>query len=76
MGSSEDDDWILEEAYLASKVPGRQTVPRAEIWAVLLILRAWDGSYDLEVVTDATYTVCGMILQNRQKHSRGRNRDI
>ena len=29
---------IIEEAWLASKVPGRQTVPRAEIWAVLMVL--------------------------------------
>ena len=31
MGSGDGDDWIREEAFLASKVPGRQTVPRAEI---------------------------------------------
>ena len=54
----------------------RQTVPRAEIRAVLMILRAWDGSHDLEVVTYATYTVCGMVHIRRRKHNRGPNRDI
>ena len=70
-----EGDWIREEAFLAYRVPGRQTVPRAEIWAALIILRVWDGTHDLEVVTDATYTVCGMIHLNRRKNRRGPNRD-
>ena len=62
---------IIEEAWLASKVPGRQTVPRAEIWAVLMVLLEWDGSYDLQIITDASYTVQGMDALSRRKNGRG-----
>ena len=58
-----------EEAWLASKVPGRQTVPRAEIWAVLMVLMVWDGAYDLTIVTYASYTVKGMDNLARREHS-------
>ena len=69
-------DAVLEEAWLASKVPGRQTVPRAEIWAVLMVLMVWDGSFDLTIITHASYTVQGMDGLARRKNSRGPNRDI
>ena len=45
-------------------------------WAFVMMLRAWDGRHDLEVVTDAAYTVCGMVHINRRKHNRGPNREI
>ena len=61
---------------MASKVPGRQTVPRAEIWAVLMVLMVWGGAYDLQIVTDASYTVQGMDALARRKNGRGPNRDI
>ena len=41
-----------------------------------MVLMIWDGSYDLETITDASYTVCGMQLLARRKNSRGPNRDI
>ena len=61
---------------MASKVPGRQTVPRAEIWAVLMVLLVWGGTYDLTVITDASYTVQGIDDLARRKNGRGPNRDI
>ena len=70
------DKWVEEEAYLASPVPGLQTVPRAEAWAIYLVLQVWDGTYDLEILTDATYTVSGMDPYNRKKHLNGTNKDI
>ena len=70
------EDAIIEEAWLASKVPGRQTVPRAEIWVVLMVLLEWDGSHDLQIITDASYTVQGMDALSRRKNGRGPNRDI
>lgn len=76
MGDSETGGWIIAETYLAPKAPCRQTAPRAEIWAVLLILQAWGGAYDSWIVTDATYTVSGMLIDNRHKHRRGKNRNI
>lgn len=75
-GQEIDDEWIQEEAWMVSKVPGRQTVPRAEIWAVLMVLLVWDGAYDLAIITDASYTVKGMEGLARLKNSRGPNRDI
>ena len=41
---------VQEEAFIASKPPGRQTVPRVEIWVVLMILMVSDGSYALAIV--------------------------
>ena len=38
MGDSEDNPWIIEETYLASRAPGKQAVPRAEAWAIYLVL--------------------------------------
>ena len=64
------EDAVIEEAWLASKVPGRQTVPRAEIWAVLMVLLEWDGSHDLQIITDASYTVYGMDDLSRRKNGR------
>ena len=72
----EEGVWIREEAWMASKVPGRQTVPRAEIWAVLMVLMVWDGTHDLTIITDASYTVRGMEDLARRKNSRGPNRDL
>ena len=69
-------DAVVDEAWLASKVPGRQTVPRAEIWAVLMVILEWDGSHDLQIITDASYTIQGMDALARRKNGRGPNRDI
>ena len=76
LGDAENDPWVLEESYLFSRVPGKQTVPRAEAWAMYLVLQVWDGTYDLEIVTDASYTYSGMDLRNRHKHLKGPNSDI
>ena len=76
LGDAENDSWIMEESYLFSRVPGKQTVPRAEAWAMYLVLQVWDGTYDLAIVTDASYTYSGMDLHNRQKHLKGTNKDI
>ena len=65
LGETEEGQWVVEEAYLSSRVPGKQTVPRAEAWAMYLVLGIWAGTYDLEIVTDASYTYSGMDLRNR-----------
>ena len=57
-------------------MPGKQTVPRAETWAVYLVLLEWDGAYDLEIVTDATYTANGMDFHRRAKNLKGVNKDL
>ena len=43
---------------------------------MFLVLQVWDGTYNLEIVTDASYTYSGMDLRNRRKHLRGTNKDI
>ena len=54
-------EWcILDKAAVSAKVPGRQTVCRAEAWAVYSVLVAWSGSYHLTIATDASYSVSGM----------------
>ena len=75
-GEKVEGSWIEEETWLASKAPWRQTVPRAEIWAVLMVLVVWDWAYDPTVITDASYTVRGMEDLARRKNTRGPNRDI
>ena len=50
--------------------------PRAEIWAVLVVLMVWDGSYDLAIINNASYTVQGMDALARRRNGRGPNRDI
>lgn len=76
MGENENEAWITEEAYLASRVPGKQTVPRAEAWAIYLVVCEWDGSYDLEIITDASYTLRGMYFTSRGSNLKGTNKDI
>ena len=49
---------------------------RAEIWAVLMVLLVWGGTFDLTIITDASYTVQGMDDLARRKDSRGPTRDI
>ena len=41
-----------------------------------MVLMIWDGSYDLTIITDASYTVQGMGAPARTKNGRGPNRDI
>ena len=76
MSDNEEDPWIVEEAYLASKAPGKQTVPRADTWAVYLVLHEWYGAYDLEIITDASYTVSGMDFTRRASNLKGANKDL
>ena len=59
-----------------SKVPGRQTVCRAEAWALHNVIDAWPGNYALEIIVDATYSLSGMDLIKRSKHLKGANADI
>ena len=41
-----------------------------------MVLLEWDGAHDLQVITDASYTVQGMDALSRRKNGRGPNRDI
>jgi ribonuclease HI len=64
-----------EFALLFSRVPGRQTVPRAELWALFKLLERMSHGVSYRVYIDAQYVLNG--LANRGKHySEGSNGDI
>ena len=44
----------IDEAILIAKVPGKQTVPRAEAWAVNCVLEEWHGEMELIIITDVS----------------------
>ncbi len=50
---------IEEVAAVMGQVPGKQTVPRAEIWALVLAVGASPKLHDIEVGVDASYVVGG-----------------
>ena len=72
----DDEGNITESALLISEVPGMQTVPRAEAWALYCVLITWHGRMNLTVVVDATYVTNGMITGNRITFLEGVNADI
>ena len=69
-------DPITEEvALLFSKVPGNQTVPRAELWALYQLLIRMKNNIKYFVYIDALYVLNG--LTSRTKHySQGTNGDL
>ena len=53
-------------------VPGRQTVPRAELWATILFLHAIPRPTSMTLLVDASYVVSGFRnIQDRMKGSNG-----
>ncbi len=83
---------VREVAIACSAVPGRQTVPRAELWAATLAGRAGDGDQedgaedggasiglpdDIEIRADAAYVVNGSATPTaRSRMERGFNGDL
>ena len=47
----------LHATCMRMKVPGRQTVPRAETWAVLQVLKAMKDEKHMKIITDAMYVI-------------------
>ena len=66
----------VQQAAAAARVPGQQTVPRAESWGVRTALYLIPVAVPLTLVVDAMYVVHGMRGTNRQKYMKGRNGDI
>ena len=66
----------IKEAMLVSKVPGNQTVPRPEAWAVSEVLQVDRRKTPLTIVTDATYVIKGFLDYNRCRYMKGSNADI
>ena len=48
---------VMSRCMIYSKVPGRQTVCRAEAWALHNVIDLWPGDYPLEIIVDATFVV-------------------
>ena len=76
-----DDEgkWTVTEVELmASSVPGRQTVPRAELWAAGAGIKATRGEERIEVKSDAKYVVEGWKAMGkaRENQAAGRNADL
>lgn len=67
---------VLCTAMIYSKVPGNQTVCRAEESALYIIIKVWPGDFHLTIPVDATYSLSGMDLARREKHIKGVNSDI
>ncbi len=59
-----------------SKVLGKQTVPRAEAWALYNVIKSWHGLMRITIVVDATYVTNGFKPGNRAAFRRGTNGDI
>ena len=63
----------LHATCMRMKVPGRQTVPRAETWAVLQVLIVMKGVTQMKIVTDAMYVIKGLKDLNRKAYAEGGN---
>jgi hypothetical protein len=64
---------------LASDVPGRQTVPRAETWAFLCLLRVRPHPLSIELWVDASYVLNGYLAwatPHQDGYACGANGDI
>ncbi|MCP3971767.1 MAG: hypothetical protein GY717_15885 [Rhodobacteraceae bacterium] len=80
-GMADDDGFpqIAGVAITASAVPGKRTVPRAEVWAVATAARAADDPSALrQVCSDASYVVNGICAteQKRRRLRAAQNGDV
>ena len=64
MHISNDTSFTLQQtAFLGGRVPGKQTVPRAELWEAIQILSKVDGKTNIQIPIDAKYVTRGIILR-------------
>ena len=74
-GAAVFDSESDEVAILFSQVPGRQSVPRAELWGLLHVLRRMQPNRHYTMYIDASYVINGM--NSRSNHySQGTNGDL
>ena len=70
-----DTSFTLQHTgYLGFQVPGRQTVPRAELWGAIQILSRVDGKTNIQIPIDARYVTRGII--HRGYLEQGSNGDL
>ena len=65
---------LQHTGYLGGQVPGRQTVPRAELWGAIQILSRVDGKTNIQIPIDARYVTRGII--HRGDLEQGPNADL
>lgn len=65
-----------EAAAISSKVPGPQTVPRAELWALVNLCNAMEEGSSQKVYIDASSVVEGYKKKNEKKQVEGINGDL
>ena len=51
---------LLRTGFLGGQVPGRQTVPRADLWGAVQILSRVDEKSNIQVSNDARYVTRGI----------------
>lgn len=74
-GAAVVDKSTREVAILFSQVPGPQTVPRAELWALYHVLARMEYQTMYTVYIDAQYVVNGMISKSSH-YAQGLNGDL
>ena len=62
-------------AYMYCRVPGRQTVPRAELVALIRTLRCMEAARQWHIYIDAQYVINGLLTEDRSYYLLGRNGD-
>ena len=71
---SETSFKLLRTGFLGGQVPGRQTVPRAELWGAIQILSRVDGKSNIQIPIDAKYVTRG--IAHRGDLEQGPNGDL
>ena len=66
---------LLHTGFLGGQVPGRQTVPRAELWGAIQILSQIDEKSNIQIPIDAKYVTRG-IAWHRSDLEQGPNGDL
>ena len=65
---------LLRTGFLGGQVPGRHTVPRAELWGAIQILSRIDEKSNIQVPIDAKYVTGGIV--HRCDLEQGPNGDL
>lgn len=71
-GAAVFDPGSNEVALLFAKVPGNQTVPRVELWALLQTITRMTNSTECTVYVDASYVLTGLPSRTK-RYSQGAN---
>ena len=70
-----DTSFTLQQTgYLGGQVPGKQTVPRAELWGAIQILSKVDGKSNIQIPIDAKYVT--RCIAHRGDLVQGPNGDL